>query len=125
MMLWHLHGAPEAWYTERRLEVGLSASSSLLPQMRIQVYAPILYIGDRRVQIPPAVLPTTERHKMSNLVNRTGYAISKSPSGTAGKGLVVAGGTGLGLWAVAGLIPFVSLPMLLVAMVVLGVFMWE
>jgi hypothetical protein len=50
---------------------------------------------------------------------------SKSMSGAAGKSLVVAGGTGLGLWFLAGLIPFVSLPMLLVVMVVGGFFLWE
>lgn len=50
---------------------------------------------------------------------------SHSTSGVAGKGLVVAGGTGLVLWFLAGLIPFVSLPMLLVGMVILGFFMWE
>jgi hypothetical protein len=50
---------------------------------------------------------------------------SKSTHGAVGKSLALTGGTGLGLWFVAGLIPFVSLPMLLVAMVVAGIFMWE
>lgn len=50
---------------------------------------------------------------------------SESTSGAVGKGLVTTGGVGLSLWLVAGLIPFVSLPMLLVAMVIAGFFMWE
>lgn len=64
---------------------------------------------------------------MSNLVRSAQKQIvsSKSLTGAAGKGMVVAGGTGLGLWLVAGLIPFVSLPMLLVVLVIAGVFLWE
>lgn len=64
---------------------------------------------------------------MNELSKRAANQIvhSKSMSGAAGKGLVVAGGTGLGLWFIAGLIPFVSLPMLLVAMVVAGIFLYE
>jgi hypothetical protein len=50
---------------------------------------------------------------------------SESTSGAVGKGLAVTGGAGLGLWFVAGLIPFVSLPMLMVFMVIAGLFMWE
>ena len=41
-------------------------------------------------------------------------------SRTAGRSMVVAGGTGLGLWFLAGLLPFISLPMLLVILVVGG-----
>lgn len=50
---------------------------------------------------------------------------SSSNTGAAGKGLAITGGVGLGLWFVAGLLPFISLPMLLVAMVIAGIFMWE
>jgi hypothetical protein len=50
---------------------------------------------------------------------------SKSISGAAGKGMVVAGGSGLALWFVAGLLPFISLPMLLIGMVVFGLFIME
>ncbi len=65
---------------------------------------------------------------MSNsLVKRAGNGVqvSKSTSGVVGKGLAVTGGAGLGLYFVAGLIPFVNLPMLLVVMVIAGIFMWE
>lgn len=41
-------------------------------------------------------------------------------SRTAGRSLAVAGTSGLALWAVAGVIPFLSLPFLLVALVVAG-----
>lgn len=37
--------------------------------------------------------------------------------------MVKTGGVGLGLWFAAGLIPFISLPMILVAMVVFGFFL--
>ena len=64
---------------------------------------------------------------MSNIVKAGQKAVLKSDSGSgaAGKALVVTGGTGLGLWFLAGLLPFITLPMLLVAMVVVGFFMWE
>lgn len=64
---------------------------------------------------------------MNELSKRTAKGIvhSKSVDGAIGKGLTVAGGTGLGLWFLAGLIPFVNLPMLLVAMVVGGILLWE
>lgn len=50
---------------------------------------------------------------------------SKSVSGGVGKALTATGGIGLGLWLVAGLIPFITLPMLLGTMLVVGIFMWE
>lgn len=64
---------------------------------------------------------------MSNLVRSTQKAIvhSKSTSGVVGKGLFVVGAGGLGLWFAAGLLPFVTLPMLLVAAVIAGIFIME
>ena len=65
---------------------------------------------------------------MSNELVRYGQkslVSSKSTSGAVGKGLAVTGGAGLGLWFVAGLIPFITLPMLLVMMVIAGMLMWE
>lgn len=50
---------------------------------------------------------------------------SSSTSGAAGKSLVAVGGTGVSLWFIAGLIPFVTLPMIFVALIVAGFFMWE
>ena len=64
---------------------------------------------------------------MSNLIKSTQKQIvtAGSVSGAAGKALTVTGGVGLGLWFLSGLLPFVTLPMLLVVAVVLGLFMWE
>lgn len=64
---------------------------------------------------------------MSNLVRSTQKSIvtSKSVSGATGKALTVTGAGGLGLWFLSGLLPFVTLPMLLVVAVVLGIFLWE
>jgi hypothetical protein len=41
-----------------------------------------------------------------------------------GRGLAVTGAAGLGFWFLAGLVPFVSLPMLLVLAVVAGGFLY-
>lgn len=64
---------------------------------------------------------------MSNLVKATQKHIvsSNSVSGAAGKGMVVAGAGGIGLWFLAGLIPFVSLPVLCVILVIAGVLLAE
>lgn len=64
---------------------------------------------------------------MSNLVKRAQKEIvsSDSLSGAAGKGLVAAGAIGGGLWFVAGLLPFISFPVLLVIVIVLGIALWE
>jgi len=48
-----------------------------------------------------------------------------SVSGTAGKGLAVAGGGAIALSLLAGLIPFVGVLGLGVILLVLGLFMWE
>ena len=45
----------------------------------------------------------------------------KSTGETVGRGMVVAGAGGLGLWFLAGLIPWVSLPVLCVLLVAGGV----
>ena len=50
---------------------------------------------------------------------------SSSVSGGVGKGLTVAGGTGIGLWFLAGLLPFITLPMLFIGMFIVGILMWE
>lgn len=64
---------------------------------------------------------------MSNLTKYGSKSLmtGSSTSGSIGRGLAVTGGAGLALWGIAGLIPFVSLPMLMVFMVVAGLFMWE
>lgn len=41
----------------------------------------------------------------------------------AGKQIAIVGTAGLGVWALAGLLPFITTPMILVAMVLVGVFM--
>lgn len=64
---------------------------------------------------------------MSNDLVRTGRkALMTSDSDLrekAGKGLVVTGIGGLGLWFLAGMLPFITLPMLLVFAVVAGLFL--
>lgn len=64
---------------------------------------------------------------MSNLVKAAQKQVvsSSSVSGAAGKGLVVTGAGGLGLWVLSGMLPFITLPMLLVAAVVAGILLWE
>jgi hypothetical protein len=47
-------------------------------------------------------------------------ADNKSVSNTAGNALVVAGAAGGGLVLLAGILPFISLPFLLIAMVISG-----
>lgn len=63
---------------------------------------------------------------MSSLVKRSsGVLSSSSTSGRVGKSMAVAGGTGLGLWVLAGMIPFISFPVLMVMFIVAGLMMWE
>jgi len=50
---------------------------------------------------------------------------SKSVSGTAGKGMVVAGGSAIALSVLAAFIPFVGVLGLGVILLVLGGFLWE
>ena len=49
---------------------------------------------------------------------------SESLSKDAGRGLALTGAGGLGLWALAGFLPFISLPVLLVLTVLLGGYLW-
>lgn len=64
---------------------------------------------------------------MSNLVRNAQKTIvhSNSLSGLAGKGMLVGGVGGLSLWLLAGLIPWVSLPILCVLLIGLGLFFYE
>lgn len=50
---------------------------------------------------------------------------SNSLSGAAGKGMVAAGAGGMGLLALAGVLPFISFPVLCVILIVFGLFIWE
>lgn len=66
---------------------------------------------------------------MSNELVRSGqkYLASSSSNGLkrdAGKGLVTVGGGGLVLWTIAGALPFITLPLLLILAVVLGGYWW-
>ena len=50
---------------------------------------------------------------------------SKSVSGAAGKGMVVAGAGSLAVYFLAGLIPFVGPLLLAIAFIAFGAMMWE
>ena len=57
-----------------------------------------------------------------SLVKRNSYSLEKSStSSEIGTGMLVAGGGGIGLMVLAGLLPFVSLPMLCVLLVLVGI----
>lgn len=56
-----------------------------------------------------------QRYAASQIVKSEGTVAEK-----ASKGLIVTGGGGLLLYGVAGILPFISLPMLLVLMVIGG-----
>jgi hypothetical protein len=63
---------------------------------------------------------------MSNeLMKYAGNSLARTEttSNAVGKGMMLAGGVGFGLWFLAALLPFVSFPMLLVIMVVGGGFL--
>lgn len=64
---------------------------------------------------------------MSNIVKATQKSIvsSKSVSGAAGKGMVVAGAGGLLITLLAGLIPFLGVVGVSVLLVIFGFLMWE
>jgi len=63
----------------------------------------------------------------SSLVKSTTKAItqSKSVHGAAGKGLIIGGGSTLGVLALAAFLPFVGVLTLAIAMIVLGIFIAE
>lgn len=65
---------------------------------------------------------------MSNELSRyAATAISKSDESigrSAGKGLMTVGAGGIGLWFLAGMLPFITLPFLLIAAVVTGLFLY-
>lgn len=64
---------------------------------------------------------------MNELTRRTATYVAKNDDSLGkevGKSALAVGAGGLALWGVAGLLPFVNLPMLLVAAVVLGVYLW-
>lgn len=56
---------------------------------------------------------------------KSGLMYSKSASGVAGKGMVVAGTGAIALSALAAVIPFVGVFGLGIILLVLGAFMWE
>lgn len=67
--------------------------------------------------------------KMSNELVRSAQKHLVSTSDTtlrkeAGKALVKTGVGGAGLWVLAGALPFITLPMLLVLAVVFGGYLW-
>lgn len=55
-----------------------------------------------------------------SLVKRNSYAPAKPVASTVGTGMIVAGAGGLGLLLVAGLLPFITFPVLCVLLVVAG-----
>lgn len=63
---------------------------------------------------------------MSNELVRAGRKALATPSLSkeAGRGLALTGVGGLGLWALAGVLPFISLPVLLVLTVLVGGYLW-
>jgi len=65
---------------------------------------------------------------MSNELTRyAATAITKSDdsiSRSAGKGLMTVGAGGIGLWFLAGMLPFITFPMLLIAAVIGGVLLY-
>lgn len=64
---------------------------------------------------------------MNSLVKATKNQVvtSKSASGAAGKGLVAVGGVGLLLGFLAMVLPFVGVFGISLALMALGIFMWE
>jgi len=65
---------------------------------------------------------------MSNELTRyAATAITKhddSISRSAGRGLMTVGAGGIGLWFLAGMLPFITFPMLLIAAVIGGVLLY-
>lgn len=62
---------------------------------------------------------------MSELTQYSRGVLAKSDNEISrgfGKGLVTAGGGGLAIWAVAGFLPFITTPMLLVVAIIAGIY---